>query len=62
MTQQPQQETSTYMPDELLPPVRNRDAVSTRRLSRLDVQRATTDVKRFVEARLESDLNLVKVL
>lgn len=50
-----------YMPPELLPPERNRDAVSTHRLSRMDMQRAMTDVKRFVETRFESDLNLVKV-
>jgi len=50
-----------YMPDKLLPPVQNREAISTQRLSRLDLQRAMTDVKRFVEARFESDLNLVKV-
>jgi hypothetical protein len=51
----------TYMPPEVLPPKRNRNANSTHRLSRLDVQRAMTDVKRFVESRLESDLDLVKV-
>ena len=51
----------TYMPPELLPPKRNQNANSAHRLSRLDVQRAITDVKRFVEARLESDLDLVKV-
>ena len=50
-----------YMPDSVLPPERNREANSTHRLSRLDLQRAMTDVKRFVESRLESDLNLVKV-
>lgn len=48
------------MPEKLLPPERNRQANSTHRLSRLDVQRASTDIKRFVEARLEKDFNLVK--
>jgi len=51
---------NTYMPATVLPPEPNREANSTHRLSRLDIQRAGTDVKRFVEARLESDLNLVK--
>mmetsp|Transcript_8107 Transcript_8107/g.17539 ORF Transcript_8107/g.17539 Transcript_8107/m.17539 type:complete len:413 (-) Transcript_8107:189-1427(-) len=51
---------ASYMPDKLLPPKQNRCANSTHRLSRLDIQRASTDVKRFVEARLESDFNLVK--
>ena len=50
-----------YMPDRYLPPERNRCANSTQRLSRLDIQRASTDIKRFVEARLEKDFNLVKV-
>ncbi|GFH56299.1 aspartate--ammonia ligase [Chaetoceros tenuissimus] len=50
----------TYMPDSILPKEYNRIANSTHRLSRLDIQRAMTDIKRFVEARLESDLNLVK--
>ena len=50
-----------YMPDSVLPPPRNREANSTHRLSRLDIQRAINDVKRFVEARLESDLKVVKV-
>jgi hypothetical protein len=50
-----------YMPNDMLPPERNRDANSTHRLSRLDLQRAITDIKRFVESRLESDLKLVKV-
>jgi hypothetical protein len=49
-----------YMPETLLPPERNREANSTHRLSRLDMQRASADVKRFVEARLEKDFNLVK--
>ena len=52
--------TMSYMPDAILPPERNREANSTHRLSRLDVQRASTDIKRFVEARLEKDFNLVK--
>ena len=51
---------TSYMPETLLPPERNREANSTHRLSRLDIQRASTDVKRFVEARLEKDFNLVK--
>ena len=51
---------TSYMPESLLPPKRNREANSTHRLSRLDIQRASTDVKRFVEARLEKDFNLVK--
>jgi len=50
----------TYMPEDVLPPVENREANSTQRLSRLDIQRASNDVKKFVEARLEQDLNLVK--
>lgn len=49
-----------YMPNDLLPPVKNREANSTNRLSRLDVQRASTDIKRFFEHRLEEDLGLVK--
>ena len=54
------QTATSYMPEALLPPKRNREANSTHRLSRLDIQRASTDVKRFVEARLEKDFNLVK--
>jgi hypothetical protein len=50
-----------YMPDSLLPPLYNRDAVASHRLSRMDIQRAMVDVKKFVESRLESDLNLIKV-
>lgn len=53
--------TEKYMPEKVLPPERNRDANSTHRLSRMDLQRAINDVKRFIEGRLESDLNLVKV-
>jgi aspartate--ammonia ligase len=48
------------MPEEILPPLYNRDANSTHRLSRMDLQRAIGDVKRFFEARLEEDLNIVK--
>jgi hypothetical protein len=55
------QTSNSYMPEEILPPERNREANSTHRLSRLELQRAMTDIKRFVESRLESDLNLVKV-
>ena len=54
------QTATSYMPESLLPPKRNQEANSTHRLSRLDIQRASTDVKRFVEARLEKDFNLVK--
>ena len=36
-------------------------ANSTRRLSRIDLQKAITKVKRFVENRLETDLNLFEV-
>eukprot|EP00567_Pseudictyota_dubia_P009354 CAMPEP_0197439804 /NCGR_PEP_ID=MMETSP1175-20131217/6458_1 /TAXON_ID=1003142 /ORGANISM="Triceratium dubium, Strain CCMP147" /LENGTH=393 /DNA_ID=CAMNT_0042969789 /DNA_START=435 /DNA_END=1616 /DNA_ORIENTATION=- len=49
-----------YMPDSVLPPRQNREANSTHRLSRLDIQRASTAVKRFVEKRLEEDFNVVK--
>jgi hypothetical protein len=56
-----QTSTNSYMPEEILPPEYNREANSTHRLSRLELQRAMTDVKRFVESRLESDLGLVKV-
>jgi len=53
---------STYMPEEVLLPERNREANSTtRRLSRIDLQRARTDVKRFVKACLETDFSLVQV-
>jgi aspartate--ammonia ligase len=52
--------TKCYMPEEKLPPKRNREANSTHRFSRMDLQRAITDVKRFVESRLESDLKVVK--
>lgn len=50
-----------YMPVELLPPPENLPASSTRRLSRIEMQKAITDVKRFIEARLESDLHLIRV-
>jgi hypothetical protein len=55
------QQRLLYMPPSILPPEQNLPANSTRRLTRLDVQRAINDVKRFVEGRLESDLRLVKV-
>jgi len=48
------------MPDAVLPPVENRPANSTHRLSRLQIQKASTEVRRFMEARLEKDLNLTK--
>lgn len=51
-------ETTSYMPYELLPPKENLDANSTHRLSRIDLQKAMTKVKRFVEHRLETDLNV----
>ena len=53
--------TPQYMPPELLPPPENWAANATHRLSRLEIQRASTEIKRFVEARLESDLNVIKV-
>jgi aspartate--ammonia ligase len=52
--------STTYMPPTLLPPASNQEANSTHRLSRLELQRAITDIKRFVEGRLESDLGLTK--
>jgi hypothetical protein len=52
---------SYYMPPELLPSMENRPAISTQRLSRMDMQRAMADVKRFIEDRLEQDLNLIRV-
>lgn len=51
---------SLYMPSDLFPPERNRVANATHRLSRLEMQRAMTDIKRFVEHRLEEDLHLTK--
>jgi hypothetical protein len=50
--------TETYMPYGLLPPKENWEANSTRRLSRTDLQKAMTKVKRFVERRIETDLNV----
>jgi len=47
-----------YMPMEVLPPKENWEANSTHRLSRKDVQKASTKIKRFVGRRLESDLNV----
>lgn len=54
-------EPNLYMPTKLLPPSENLVANSTQRLSRLEIQQAITDIKRFVEARLESDLHVVRV-
>ena len=51
----------TYMPESTLPPMENREANSTHRLTPMQIQQASTTIRRFVEARLESDLNLVKV-
>jgi hypothetical protein len=55
------EEEHDYMPPELLPPLENRPAISTQRLSRMDMQRAIADVKRFMTCRLEQDLNLIPV-
>jgi hypothetical protein len=55
------QEEEMYMPPGKLPPKENLSAGSTHRLGRLELVKAINDVKRFVEARLESDLNVVKV-
>ena len=52
---------STYMPMDLLPPKENWEANSTHRLSRIELQKAMTKLKRFVESRLESDLNVFEV-
>ncbi|KAL7491188.1 hypothetical protein ACHAWT_002371 [Skeletonema menzelii] len=52
------EDSSLYMPYDLLPPSNNWVANSTRRLSRIDLQKAITKVKRFVESRFETDLNL----
>jgi hypothetical protein len=57
----PSRSEKTYMRPSMLPPERNRRASSTHRLSRLEVQRAINDVKRFVEDRLATDLHLTKV-
>ena len=50
-----------YMPASMLPPMYNRPAIASHRLSAMDIQRAIVDVKKFVEHRLETDLNLIKV-
>jgi hypothetical protein len=50
-----------YLPEDVFPPPRNRQANSTHRLSRREIQQASTDIRRFVEARFESDLHLFKV-
>ena len=55
------QDNQLYMPSSLLPPKKNHIANSTHRLTRLQIQKAINDIKRFVEARLESDLHLTKV-
>ena len=52
---------SIYMPMDLLPPKENWEANSTKRLSRIELQKAMTKLKRFVESRLESDLNVFEV-
>lgn len=52
---------TSYMPDSLLPPVRNRPAIASHRLSPKEIQRAIVDVKKFVENRLETDLNVIRV-
>ena len=52
---------SLYMPEEIMPPKENLCANSTHRLSRIDIQRASNLVKRFIAARLELDLNIVEV-
>ena len=50
-----------YMPRSLLPSKETIMASSTNRLSRMELQKAIQDVKRFVETRFESDLNVFKV-
>ena len=50
-----------YMPAELLPPEYNRPAIASHRLSRIQIQKAIVDVKKFVENRFETNLNLIKV-
>ena len=52
---------SIYMPMNLLPPKENWEANSSHRLSRIELQKAMTKLKRFVESRLESDLNVFEV-
>ncbi|CAB9501152.1 Aspartate--ammonia ligase [Seminavis robusta] len=54
------EQESDYMPASLLPPMYNRPAIASNRLSPMEIQRAIVDVKKFVESRLESDLNLIK--
>lgn len=56
-----QNHKSTYMPMDLLPPKENWEANSTHRLSRIEMQKAMTKVRRFVERRLEADLNVFEV-
>jgi len=50
----------TYMPESVLPPKENRVANSTQRLTPLEIQKASNDIKRFMERRFEEDLNLTK--
>ena len=50
-----------YMPRSLLPSKETILASSTNRLTRIELQKAIQDVKRFVESRFESDLNVFKV-
>ena len=50
-----------YMPRSLLPSKETILASSTNRLTRMELQKAIQDVKRFVESRFESDLNVFKV-
>eukprot|EP00529_Nitzschia_sp_RCC80_P018814 CAMPEP_0113471376 /NCGR_PEP_ID=MMETSP0014_2-20120614/16943_1 /TAXON_ID=2857 /ORGANISM="Nitzschia sp." /LENGTH=514 /DNA_ID=CAMNT_0000364003 /DNA_START=296 /DNA_END=1840 /DNA_ORIENTATION=- /assembly_acc=CAM_ASM_000159 len=49
-----------YMSPSKLPPRRNLKKNSTHRLSRKQIQCAITDIKRFVEHRLENDFKLIK--
>ena len=58
--EQQQEEEPYYMPPSKLPSRSNLLKNSTRRLSRKQIQCAITDIKRFVEQRLEHDLNLIK--
>ena len=53
-------EQNLYMDPSKLPSKESLTANSTHRLSRLDRQKAMNDIKRFVENRLEQDLNVVK--
>jgi len=50
----------TYMPEAVLPPKENRVANSTQRLTPLEIQKASTEIKRFMEQRFEQDLKLTK--